>query len=97
MINGQSRDGIDTAWIASQIHGGRRDGQPVSVVVNVREAGIDVALVAGVCPPARPSRRRPMPLKARLFDIWTQCGLQGDPDVAAGRLVQCLRRIERAL
>jgi hypothetical protein len=33
----------------------------------------------------------------RIFDLWNACDLQGQADFPPGQLIQCLKRLERAI
>ncbi len=94
-INGMQRDGIDEGWIGSTIQGLRREGMDVCVTVHAKGAGIDARVVAGTCPPGPYSPRRATAEEDRIFALWRSCGVTGDP--APGRLIQCLKRLEREL
>jgi len=96
-INGQERDGIDEGWIASRVQGLRRDGESVCVRVTAKGDSADIAVTAGVCPSGSPGGRPPNRREQHLFELWDECGLRGDPDIPPGRLIQCLKRLERAL
>lgn len=95
-INGQQRDGIDEGWIVRTIQGLRRDGEDVCVRVNVKAGSLDLAVSAGACPPGG-GRREPTASERRIFDLWDACGLQGQADFPPGQLIQCLKRLERAI
>lgn len=93
-INGQEREGVDEGWIAQRIQGLRRDDKPICVRVSVKTDRIDLSTTAGSCPPGVPSGRRALPAEQGIFDLWAGCGLDG-ADFPPGRLIPCLKRIER--
>jgi len=95
-INGQQRDGIDEGWIARTIQSLRHEGEDVCVRVSVKDNGLDLAVTAGVCPPGQ-GGREPNPRERRIFDLWSQCGLSSDRELTPGRLVQCLKRLDREI
>jgi hypothetical protein len=94
-INGQEREGIDEGWIAQRVQGLRRDGQAVCVRVTVKTDRIDLTTTAGVCPPGQLGGRRPRPDEERIFEAWAGCQLGAD--FSPGRLIQCVKRLEREL
>jgi hypothetical protein len=94
-INGTARDGIDEGWIASTIQSLRREGIEVCVRVDIRGTDVNASVHAGRCPAGPSSSRPPSPREKSLFDEWSQCRLRDDPDFAPGRLIQCVKRIER--
>lgn len=94
-INGTARDGIDEGWIASTIQSLRREGIGVCVRIDIRGTEVNASVHAGQCPPG-PSGSRPLsPRERSLFDEWAKCRLRDDADFAPGRLIQCLKRLER--
>lgn len=95
-INGEQREGVDEGWIARTIQGLRRDGEDVCVRINVKGGGLDLAVSAGACAPGGGSRQ-PTAAERRIFDLWNACDLQGQADFPPGRLIQCLKRLERAI
>lgn len=96
-INDQQRDGVDEGWIARTIQGLRHDGEDVCVRISVKASGLDLAVSAGACPPGGGGGREPTANERRIFELWDACGLQGQADFAPGQLIQCLKRLERAI
>lgn len=95
-ISGQERQGIDEGWIAQTMEGLRREGANICVRVHVVGSGIDVGLSAGSCPPSLGAPRRARPAEQRVLNSWEACGLRSD-GLNPGRLIQCLKGIERAI
>lgn len=96
-INGQQRDGLDEGWIARTIGGLRRDGAPICVRVTVVADGVNVAMTAGQCTGGGGgSGRVPNPREREVLDQWAACQSHGG-DLTPGLLIQCLRRVERAI
>lgn len=95
-INGQQREGIDEGWIVRTIQGLRRDGEDVCVRIAVKASGLDLGVSAGACAPSG-GGREPTASERRILDLWNACGLQGQTDFPPGQLIQCLKRLERAI
>ncbi len=96
-INGEQRDGIDEGWIARRVQGLRRDGETVCVRVTVKADGVDILVTAGSCAPSVGGARRANPRETQLFRLWDACGVKSAGEFPPGQLIQCLRRLERAL
>ena len=94
-ISGQERQGIDEGWIARTIEGLRREGSEICVRVHVVGPGIDVGLSAGSCPPSTGAQRRARADEQQILNAWEACGLRGE--LNPGRVIQCLKRVERAI
>ena len=95
-INGQEREGIDEGWIANRVQGLRRDGETVCVRVTAKGDDADIAVSAGICPAGSPGGRRPTRREQQLFEMWDGCGLRSS-EFPPGQLIQCLKRLDRAL
>jgi hypothetical protein len=95
-IDGQQRDGIDEGWISRTIQGLRHDGQSVCVRVTVKGDGIDLALTAGSCPPGQ-GGRQPTARERALIEAWSKCAVSSDANFPPGRLIQCLKELQRAV
>lgn len=96
-INGDQHEGIDEGWIARRVQGLRHDGDAVCVRVTVKSDGVDMVLVAGSCTSGVGTGRQANQREDRLFRLWDESGLRGDPDFPPGQLIQALKRLERAL
>jgi hypothetical protein len=96
-INGEQRDGIDEGWIARRIQGLRRDGETVCVRVTAQGDGVDIVVTAGSCAPSVGGARRADARETQLFQLWDACGVKSAGDFGPGLLIQCLKRLERAL
>ncbi len=96
-INGEQRDGIDEGWIARRVEGLRHDGESVCVRVTAKGDGVDILVTAGSCASGVGGSREANPREARLFRLWDGCGVKGSGGFAPGQLIQCLKRLERAL
>ena len=96
-INGEQREGIDEGWIVRRIQGLRHDGETVCVRVTAKGDGVDILLRAGICPSGVGGGREASPHEARLFQLRDGCRVKSDSGFAPGQLVQCLKRLERAL
>ena len=95
-INDQQRDGVDEGWIAQTITRLRHEGINVCVTVSLKDSGVDVALPAGVCPSGG-GGRPPTPRERAIIEQWNECGLSGDVNFPVGRLISCIKRLERFL
>jgi hypothetical protein len=96
-INGQQRDGIDEGWIARRVQGLRRDGEAVCVRVTAKGDGVDILVTAGSCASGVGGARQANARETRLFQLWDACGVKSVAAFAPGELIQCLKRLERAL
>lgn len=96
-INGQQREGVDEGWIVRTIEGLRHDSEDVCVRINVKSSRLDLAVSAGACGPGAGGGRAPTANERRIFDLWNACDLQGRADFPPGQLIQCLKRLERAI
>jgi hypothetical protein len=95
-INGQQRDDIDEGWIAQRIQGLRHEGESVCVQVTVKGDGVDLRLSAGNCPSGQ-GGRPPTARERALFDEWSTCGASSDANFPPGKLIQCLKKLQRAV
>jgi hypothetical protein len=95
-IDGQLRDGIDEGWISRTIQGLRNDGRSVCVRVTVKDDGIDLVLTAGICPSGQ-GGRQPTARERALIEAWSKCAVSSDVNFPPGRLVQCLKELQRAV
>jgi len=96
-INGEQRDGIDEGWITRRVQGLRRDGENVCVRVTAKGDGVDIVVTAGSCGSRAGGVRQPNPRETRLFQLWDACGVKSAGDFPPGQLIQCVKRLERAL
>lgn len=96
-IDGQQRDGIDEGWIARVVGEIRRDGREPCVRVTAKSSEVDVTLQAGQCDSGGGGGRPPKPREQEVFAIWESCQVAQATDFPIGQLIQCIKRVERAL
>ena len=82
----------DPQWINQQVQGLRRDGNPICIVINIREGDLNLSLQTSACGGA--GRGRPPNRQAQvILDLWTKHHLNeasfGEGNVVA--FVQQLR------
>lgn len=96
-IDGQEREGIDEGWIARVIGESRRAGNEPCVRIAIKTGGAVLSLQAGSCGPGGGGGRAPNPREREILEIWGGYRRIQSAGYPVGQLIQCLKRVERAL
>lgn len=86
----------DEGWINQQLNRRRADAAVVCVQVNIQEPDIHMVLSTPGCSSNGAGGRPPNQREKRIFDIWTDRGLDR-PDFTGGAVIAFLHQIRRMI
>ena len=88
---------INPQWINQQINRRREDGLIPSVIIRIKEPGIDIILATpGSANSYSTSSRRPNEKEQRILDLWSRLNLNRT-DFSSGNLVAFIQQVDHYL